>query len=254
MLLLVAELPFVTLLLRVRGNTKVERRALARRREFDTAVASLVTQARDEGDLRPDVDPAVISRLLYGMINSVVEWYRPRGGRPGGAGGQHRRGGVRRAPAQALRPDSPRFRFLGFRFLGFRFLGFRFLEVGMATELVLLGTAGAPLPMAGRGGISSAVIADGRVFVVDCGRGSSSAFVEAGLDFTRLEAVFLTHLHVDHIGDLPGMILYPWGVRGALPPLRVYGPSPQAALPEGNAVFHRVTTIHPELPAPARRI
>jgi AcrR family transcriptional regulator len=77
-LLLAAELPFVTLLLRVRGNTRAERRALARRREFDTAVASLVTQARDEGDLRPDVDPAVISRLLYGMINSVVEWYRPR--------------------------------------------------------------------------------------------------------------------------------------------------------------------------------
>ena len=82
-LLLVAELPFVTLLLRVRGNTGAERRALARRREFDTAVARLVAQARDEGDLRADVDPATIARLLYGMINSVVEWYRPRGGRPG---------------------------------------------------------------------------------------------------------------------------------------------------------------------------
>ncbi len=82
-LLLVAELPFVTLLLRVRGNTKAERRALARRRSFDMAVADLATQARDEGDLRPDVDPATIARLLYGMINSVVEWYRPRGGRPG---------------------------------------------------------------------------------------------------------------------------------------------------------------------------
>jgi AcrR family transcriptional regulator len=83
-LLLASELPFVTLLLRVRGNTKVERQALARRREFDAAVASLVTQAQDEGDLRPDVDPATIARLLYGMINSVAEWYRPRGGgRPG---------------------------------------------------------------------------------------------------------------------------------------------------------------------------
>ena len=83
-LLLASELPFVTLLLRVRGNTKTERQALARRREFDAAVASLVTQAQDEGDLRPDVDPATIARLLYGMINSVVEWYRPRGGdRPG---------------------------------------------------------------------------------------------------------------------------------------------------------------------------
>jgi AcrR family transcriptional regulator len=82
-LLLVAELPFVTLLLRVRGNTPAERAALARRREFDTAVASLAKQANEEGDLRPDVDPALIARLLYGMINSVTEWYRPRaGGRP----------------------------------------------------------------------------------------------------------------------------------------------------------------------------
>jgi len=82
-LLLVAELPFVTLLLRVRGNTTVERQALARRRSFDAVVADLVTQARDEGDLRPDVDPVLVARLLYGMINSVVEWYRPRSGRPG---------------------------------------------------------------------------------------------------------------------------------------------------------------------------
>ena len=79
-LLLVAELPFVTLLLRVRGDTLTERQALARRREFDAAVASLVTQARDQGDLRADADPALIARLLYGMINSVTEWYRPRGG------------------------------------------------------------------------------------------------------------------------------------------------------------------------------
>ena len=79
-LLLAAELPFVTLLLRVRGNTKAERAALVRRREFDNAVASLVKQARDEGDLRADVDPALIARLLYGMINSVTEWYRPRDG------------------------------------------------------------------------------------------------------------------------------------------------------------------------------
>ena len=79
-LLLVAELPFVTLQLRVRGNTRAERAALVRRREFDNAVASLVKQARDEGDLRADVDPALIARLLYGMINSVTEWYRPRDG------------------------------------------------------------------------------------------------------------------------------------------------------------------------------
>jgi ribonuclease BN (tRNA processing enzyme) len=124
----------------------------------------------------------------------------------------------------------------------------------MATELVLLGTAGAPMPVPGRMGIASAVIVDERVFVVDCGRGSPSAFVEAGLNFTHLEAVFLTHLHADHIGDLPGMLLYPWGVRagdnGPLAPIRVYGPSRPATVPAGDAVFHRQTTICPELPVP----
>ena len=74
----------------------------------------------------------------------------------------------------------------------------------MTTELVLLGTAGAPMPVAGRAGISSALVVDERVFVVDCGRGSPSEFVAAGLDFAQLEAVFITHLHVDHAGDLTG--------------------------------------------------
>jgi ribonuclease BN (tRNA processing enzyme) len=124
----------------------------------------------------------------------------------------------------------------------------------MTTELVLLGTAGAPMPVAGRGGISAALVIDGRVFVIDCGRGSPSAFVDAGLDFTRLEAIFITHLHADHTGDLTGMLLYPWGVRvgvdGPVAPIRVHGPSRPRTLPTGDASFHRETTIHPELPAP----
>lgn len=79
--LLIDELPFVTLLLRVRGNTLVERQAIARRREIDHALTELVNQAVTDGDVRPDLDPALISRLLFGLVNSLVEWYRPtRGG------------------------------------------------------------------------------------------------------------------------------------------------------------------------------
>lgn len=74
---LVAELPHVTLLLRLRGNTETERWALARRREFDAAIARLVRDASAAGELRDGLDPAVDARLLSGLVNSLVEWYRP---------------------------------------------------------------------------------------------------------------------------------------------------------------------------------
>ncbi|CAM3138102.1 TetR/AcrR family transcriptional regulator [Mycobacterium intermedium] len=74
---LVEQLPYVTVLLRIRGNTPVERRALARRREFDHIVGQLVQQACDEGSVRPDIDPMLTSRLIFGTVNSLIEWYRP---------------------------------------------------------------------------------------------------------------------------------------------------------------------------------
>ncbi len=76
---LVAHQPAVTLLLRVRGNSEVETAALRRRREIDARLAALVQEAVDEGALREGVSPDLVSRLLFGMVNSLVEWYRPGG-------------------------------------------------------------------------------------------------------------------------------------------------------------------------------
>jgi AcrR family transcriptional regulator len=81
---LVEELPYVTLLLRVRGNTPTERWALERRRAFDRFVTGLVAEAVAEGDVRDDLDAGTVTRLLFGMINSLVEWYRPASRRAGG--------------------------------------------------------------------------------------------------------------------------------------------------------------------------
>jgi len=72
-----AESPYVTLLLRVRGNTDVERAALDKRRAFDRFVAELVAEAVRDGDIRPDADAMITARLLFGLVNSIVEWYRP---------------------------------------------------------------------------------------------------------------------------------------------------------------------------------
>ncbi|MFE5211588.1 TetR/AcrR family transcriptional regulator [Streptomyces sp. NPDC056600] len=79
---LAAELPYVTLLLRLRGNSDTERRALERRREFDHRFAGLVIRAAAEGGVRDDIDPHLASRLLFGTVNSLIEWYRPDGDLP----------------------------------------------------------------------------------------------------------------------------------------------------------------------------
>lgn len=76
---LVELLPYVTLLLRVRGNTATERDALARRRDLDRRLSALVQDAIDAGEVRADLDPRMVSRLLFGMVNSLTEWYRPDG-------------------------------------------------------------------------------------------------------------------------------------------------------------------------------
>ncbi|MEV5831232.1 TetR/AcrR family transcriptional regulator [Spirillospora sp. NPDC052242] len=76
---LVAHQPSVTLLLRVRGNSGVELAALDRRRRLDERLAALVADAAAEGALRADLPPPLVSRLLFGMVNSLVEWYRAEG-------------------------------------------------------------------------------------------------------------------------------------------------------------------------------
>jgi AcrR family transcriptional regulator len=74
---LLAELPYVTLLLRVRGNTPIELAALERRRDFDRFAAELLARAAADGDLRANLDPGLATRLSFGMVNSITEWYRP---------------------------------------------------------------------------------------------------------------------------------------------------------------------------------
>ncbi len=74
--------PELTVLVRVRGNSRAERRAIARRRTFDAAVAELVREAQAAAELDPALDAGLVVRLVFGMCNSLVEWYRPGGALP----------------------------------------------------------------------------------------------------------------------------------------------------------------------------
>lgn len=70
---------YVRLLLRLRGNTDVELAIMERRRGITRALVDVVERAQAEGSLRTDLEAGVVARLIFGMINSIVEWYKPEG-------------------------------------------------------------------------------------------------------------------------------------------------------------------------------
>jgi AcrR family transcriptional regulator len=72
-------LPELTVLVRARGNSDTERNAIERRRAFDAIVAGIVRAAQEAGEFDPALDAAIVVRLIFGMCNSIVEWYRPHG-------------------------------------------------------------------------------------------------------------------------------------------------------------------------------
>ncbi len=72
-------LPEAALLMRVRGNTRAERRILDRRRDFDRMIVKLFTEAQKDGAIRKDIPAGLVDRFVFGMLNSITEWYRPGG-------------------------------------------------------------------------------------------------------------------------------------------------------------------------------
>ncbi len=91
-------------------------------------------------------------------------------------------------------------------------------------RLVLLGVKGGPSVRA-KGAMPTASLLelDGRRIVVDCGLGVTRGLVEAGVSLRDLDAIFLTHLHSDHLLELGPLVHTAW-VTGLQTPVQIYGP------------------------------
>ncbi len=89
-------------------------------------------------------------------------------------------------------------------------------------EVTLLGT-GCPQCDPERLGPANLVRHGGHAFLVDCGSGATQRLVAAGTPGRALDAVFLTHLHSDHIVDLFQLVISSWH-QGRDRPQRVLGP------------------------------
>ena len=89
-------------------------------------------------------------------------------------------------------------------------------------RLVVLGS-GASLPTLQRHNTSVAVQRDGDVFLIDCGEGTQLQWRRAGLRFSKLKAVLISHLHGDHINGLVGF-LQTLSLSDRTAPLDLLGP------------------------------
>ena len=92
-----------------------------------------------------------------------------------------------------------------------------------ALVVILLGT-GFPRPDPARASASTAVVAGGKWFVVDAGRGATLRIAGTDLNYANLAAVFLTHLHSDHTAGLPDLFDTSWQFGRKTVPLELYGP------------------------------
>ena len=118
--------------------------------------------------------------------------------------------------------------------------------------LTLLGTSGGPPPDYVRTGTSSVLTVEGYNYVVDCGRNSVTQYLNAGLRFSRLAGIFITHLHADHLADYYNYFMLA-SLRNSsgdeLPgPVPAFGPGSAGALP--SPVNPPVKTIAPQDPTP----
>ena len=89
-------------------------------------------------------------------------------------------------------------------------------------KVTLLGT-GTPFPNAARFGAAILVEAGGEKLLFDCGRGAVIRLSQAGVPLDSVDALFLTHLHSDHVVGIPDLWLTGWFL-GRDHPFRVWGP------------------------------
>lgn len=95
----------------------------------------------------------------------------------------------------------------------------------MKDEIVLLGTKGGPaIRQGGAMPTASLLRLGGRTILIDCGIGASRSVVEAGTSLLEIDAIFITHLHSDHVVELGPLIYTAW-TTGLNRPLPIYGPA-----------------------------
>ena len=92
----------------------------------------------------------------------------------------------------------------------------------MNFTLTILGSASA-LPFSDRNPSAQALSVHGRLFLIDCGEGTQQRIRQEHLSFVKIEAIFISHVHGDHVFGLFGL-LSTMSLYHRMEPLYIYGP------------------------------
>jgi ribonuclease BN (tRNA processing enzyme) len=97
------------------------------------------------------------------------------------------------------------------------------------TRLILLGTGGGPRPRKASAASAQVIVANDVAYVIDCGDGVARQLAYAGVAFSSLRHVFITHQHSDHTADYGNLILLAW-TAGLRTRVDAWGPPPLARM------------------------
>lgn len=99
-------------------------------------------------------------------------------------------------------------------------------DVAAGLEVLTLGVAAGPAIRGAENGMATAIVVDGVWYMVDFGLGCTRAAHEAGLRGQDFRAGFVTHLHSDHVAEIPAFLLWNWGepVQGFAQRIQIHGP------------------------------
>lgn len=103
---------------------------------------------------------------------------------------------------------------------------------------------GSPLPDRARAGPCTAVVAGGKLFIFDVGDGAPETLALMGLQPARVEAVFLTHFHSDHIDGLGGLAVQRWATAASTAPIPLYGGQGVERIANGLREAYAIDTGH----------
>ncbi len=93
----------------------------------------------------------------------------------------------------------------------------------MNFEVFVLGTSGM-MPLPNRFLTSAMVRRDGELFLFDCGEGTQVSLKMLNLKWKKINSIFISHIHADHVTGLPGILMLSSQVDRD-EPLTIYGPS-----------------------------